>query len=75
MTARGDLVRRCRELERAFIRLKAQGRNTDVGIIWAQQWASALLDTRTPAAMYETWIEQQEQRVLRLVRDSLGVSA
>jgi hypothetical protein len=75
MTARGDLVRRCRALETAFRRLKAQGRNTDVGIIWAQQWAMALLDTRTPAAMYANWIEQQEERVLRLVRDSLGVNA
>ena len=66
---RADLIRRCRELERAFIRLQAQtGRNQSIGIQWARQWAMALLDTRCPTAMYSNWVEQQEERVARLIR-------
>ena len=66
---RADLVRRCRALETAFIRLEAQtGRNHSIGIQWARQWALALLDTRNPSPVYENWIRTQEDRVLRLIR-------
>ena len=69
MTPRADLIKRCRELEKAFIRLQAQtGRNHSIGIQWARQWAMALLDTRCPTGMYCNWVEQQEERVARLIR-------
>ena len=73
--SRADLIKRCRELERAFIRLQAQtGRNHSIGIQWARQWAMALLDTRCPTAMYSNWVEQQEERVVRLSRKSREAS-
>lgn len=66
---RADLIRRCRALERAFIRLQAQtGRNHSIGIQWARQWAQELMFVATPAALYANWIAQQEDRVLRLIR-------
>ncbi len=66
---RADLIKRCRELERAFIRLQAQtGRNHSIGIQWAKQWAQELMFVATPSALYANWIAQQEDRVLRLIR-------
>ena len=69
--SRADLIKRCRELERAFIRLQAQaGRNHSIGIQWARQWAQELMFVATPAALYADWIGQQEERVVRLIRKS-----
>lgn len=66
---RCDLVRRCRALETAFIRLQAQtGHNHSVSIQWSRKWALELLFMSTPAALYHGWISQQEDRVLRLIR-------
>ena len=68
---RADLMRRCRALECAFIRLQAQtGRNHSIGIQWARQWAQELMFVATPAALYANWIEQQEARVVSLIRKS-----
>lgn len=67
---RADLVRRCRNLERRFIRLG----NQQIGAQWARQWADALLDTRCPSAMYLNWIDAQEQRADRLEAASHNAS-
>jgi hypothetical protein len=66
---RGDLVKRCRNLERRFNRLG----NQQIGAQWARQWADALLDTRCPPQMYSNWIEQQEARADRLERLAVSV--
>lgn len=60
MSARGSLVRRCRDLEARCIRI-----NHQIGIDWARQWADALLDTRTPPSLYENWIDQLDAWVSR----------
>lgn len=66
---RTDLVKRCRSLERRFIRIsQASGRDCSIAINWARQWADALLDTRCPSSLYANWIEQQEARADRLER-------
>ena len=63
---RMDLIQRCRELERRFVRLTVEGTNCSIGINWARQWAGAMLDTRGPITIYSNWIEQQEQRANRM---------
>jgi len=63
---RAELIKRCRDLERRFIRIQAHGTNCSIGIMWARQWADAMLDTRGPIGIYINWIEQQEKRANRL---------
>lgn len=66
---RADLVRRCRDLERAYIRLQAEsGMSQAIPIQWSRQWAMALLDTRCPTAKYESWITSQENECVRQVQ-------
>lgn len=64
---RADLVKRCRLLELRYIRIANDtGKDCTVAIQWARQWASALIDTRCPSAMYANWIGQQEVRADRM---------
>lgn len=66
---RADLVKRCRDLERRFIRIaSATGKDCSIAIQWSRQWASSLLDTRCPTAIYANWITAQEERADRLER-------
>ena len=67
MSDHAKLVRRCRDLERSFIRLQMEtGKNHKIAIEWARQWANALLDTRCPTRLYEHWISAQEARLARI---------
>lgn len=65
---RTDLIRRCRNLEDRFILLTLKGADCSIAINWAQQWASAMLDTRGSVDLYSNWIEQQEKRADKMER-------
>lgn len=70
MNARADLVSRCRELERAFLRIQAKsGRDCSIAIQWSREWAEELLKSDIAVALYHGYIVRQEERAFRLARE------
>lgn len=67
---RTDLIRRLRSLVEAFTNLQARdGADKHViGLGWAKSWLQTALDTRDGWQLYVNYVQQQEDRVLRLIR-------